>query len=232
MTQDLNHFAAPRMRAQKFNRVSREDYTKWLSDITSVKLSSALKRLKNRVQIDNYIEVQLNSPSWEAATDEVAQSLEDDLVVDQPSWVDAAEEVLHSTEPDVENTEDVAALNTETMIEEEEAAPVPLDEEEVVVETSNSPFALDTDYDSMTVAELRDLCRDRELTIRGTKAEVVLRLRRDDEGITEETQPEEGETEAPLEEPAEVTPDAPSNEAVTEEVKNNGESSEQTEDIN
>jgi|APSaa5957512535_1039671.scaffolds.fasta_scaffold00824_20 hypothetical protein len=228
MTQDLNDFAAPRMRAQKFNRVPRENYAKWLCNITSVKMSSALKRLKSRVQIDNYIEGQINSPSWEAATDEVAQSLEDDLVVDQPSWVDAAEEVLQ----DVENTEDVAALNTETLMEVEEAAPVPMDEEEVVVEPSDSPFAVDTDYDSMTVAELRDVCRDRELTIRGTKAEVVLRLRRDDEGITEDTQPEEGETEAPLEEAAEVTLDAPSNEAVTEEVTTNGESSEQTEDIN
>ena len=83
----------------------------------------------------------------------------------------------------------------------------------------DSPFNIDTDYDSMTVAELRDICRDRGLTIRGTKAEVVLRLRRDDEGITEETQPDD-ETETPAEEAA-----------VTEEVTNNDESSEQEENI-
>ena len=106
-------------------------------------------------------------------------------------------------------------------------------EEEVVEEEvlSDSPFDINTNYDSMTVAELRDVCRERGLTIRGTKAEVVLRLRRDDEGITEETQPDD-ETEAPAEAAAEESSDAPAEEAaVTEEVTNNDESSEQEENI-
>ena len=85
----------------------------------------------------------------------------------------------------------------------------------------------------MTVKELQEVCRERELTIRGTKAEVVLRLRRDDEGLVE--QETEDETEAPSEESeaAEEELDAPSeeSEAVTEEVTDNDHSGE-TSDIN
>ena len=95
---------------------------------------------------------------------------------------------------------------------------------------SDSPFDINTNYDSMTVRELQDICRERGLTIRGTKAEVVLRLRRNDEGITEDTQPDD-EAEAPAEEAAaEEESDAPAEEAaVTEEVTNNDESGEQKE---
>jgi len=72
----------------------------------------------------------------------------------------------------------------------------------------------------MTIRELQDICRERGLTIRGTKAQVVLRLKRDDEGITEETQPHD-ETEAPSEEAVEESSDAPAEAAVNEEVNNN-----------
>ena len=116
------------------------------------------------------------------------------LMLSVPTWVAAAEEVLA----------------------------IPEEEEEVVEEeTGNSPFSMDINYDSMTVRELQVICRERGLTIRGTKAEVVLRLRRNDEGITE-TQPTEDETEAPSEEAAEEELDAPADEAaVTEEVNEN-----------
>ena len=66
----------------------------------------------------------------------------------------------------------------------------------------------------MTVRELQAICKERGLTIRGTKAQVVLRLKRDDEGIVEEDTAE-SETEAPSEEAADVELDAPSEEAAT-----------------
>ena len=103
----------------------------------------------------------------------------------KPTWVEAAEEVVE-------------------MVEEEEEIIVPDD----------SPFDEEMDYDSWTQKELQEECRQRGLTIRGTKAEVVLRLRRDDEGIVE--QETEDETEAPSEE----------SEAVTEEVTDNDNSGE------
>jgi len=68
------------------------------------------------------------------------------------------------------------------------------------------------DYASYTVRELQEECRRREITIRGTKSEVVMRLRRHDEGLLDA--PDEDEAEAPAEEAAaEDESDAPAEEA-------------------
>ena len=126
----------------------------------------------------------------------------------KPTWVEAAEEVVE-------------------IIEEEEEEIIEEEEEEIIV-PDDTPFEEEMDYGSWTQKELQDECRQRGLTIRGTKAEVVLRLRRDDDGIVE--QETEDETEAPSEESeaAEDELDAPSeeSEAVTEEVTDNGNSGE------
>ena len=93
-------------------------------------------------------------------------------------------------------------------------------EAEVEVEVKNEPVPIPVDanpfptdlqqYDSLTVAELRELCKERGLPVYGTKAEIVLRLKQDDEGIIPEEEPEsptdevalEGESEAPTDEVA------------------------------
>ena len=83
--------------------------------------------------------------------------------------------------------------------------PAPLVEEEVV-----NPFPADIqEYDSLTVAELRALCKERGLPVYGTKAEIILRLKQNDEGIIPVEEPEspaeaalEGDSEAPTEEVA------------------------------
>lgn len=83
--------------------------------------------------------------------------------------------------------------------------PAPLVEEEVV-----NPFPADIqEYDSLTVAELRVLCKERGLPVYGTKAEIILRLKQNDEGIIPEEEPEspaeaalDGDSEAPTEEVA------------------------------
>lgn len=201
---------ALRERAKRFNRVSKEDYLSWMSSRTGVEINYVPSR--ERAHIDAAFEAALAVP---------------EVVEEQPAWVDVAEEVLAQAEPEPEPEPEMQPDVPEevpTTIIEEEQPDVP---EEA---PTDSPFGVDIDYDSMTVAELRDVCRDRGLTIRGTKAEVVLRLRRDDEGITEETQPDD-ETEAPAEEAAaEESSDAPAEEAaVTEEVTNNDESGEQEE---
>ena len=92
---------------------------------------------------------------------------------------------------------------------------------EEVVEITNAanPFS-EIDYDSWTVVELRAECKSRGIPVYGTKAEIVLRMRRNDEGL--DAQPTEDETEAPSEEAAEEELDAPVEEtAVTEEVETN-----------
>ena len=93
-------------------------------------------------------------------------------------------------------------MPVEVVAEEE---PAPLVEEEVV-----NPFPTDIQqYDSLTVAELRALCKERGLPVYGTKAEIILRLKQNDEGTIPEEEPEspaeaalEGDSEAPTEEVA------------------------------
>ena len=84
--------------------------------------------------------------------------------------------------------------------------PAPMVEEEVV-----NPFPADLqEYDSLTVAELRALCKERGLPVYGTKAEIILRLKQNDAGEIPEEDPEspadeaalEGDSEAPTEEVA------------------------------
>ena len=169
--------------------------------------------------LSNHMGVEADSTVYSQTTrmqiDDRLEYLMSQLEEEQPPWVDAAEEVLATS---------VEEVVEEEVVEEEVV------EEEVVETPSDSPFDINTNYDSMTVRELQDICRERGLTIRGTKAEVVLRLRRNDEGITEDTQPDD-EAEAPAEEAAaEGESDAPAEEAaVTEEVTNNDESGEQKE---
>jgi len=80
----------------------------------------------------------------------------------------------------------------------------PLVEEEVV-----NPFPADVQqYDSLKVIELKELCKERNLPVYGTKAELVLRLRQNDEGITTET----GETDGLAEATPDVEPEAPTEE--------------------
>jgi hypothetical protein len=71
----------------------------------------------------------------------------------------------------------------------------------------------------MTLKELQALCKDRGLPVYGTKAEIALRLKRDDEGISESTT----ETEAPEESAADVESDTPAEEAAV----TNGETNDQ-----
>ena len=77
----------------------------------------------------------------------------------------------------------------------------PLVQEEVV-----NPFPADIQqYDSLKVIELKELCKERNLPVYGTKAELILRLKQDDEGITTET----GETDGLAEATPDVEPEAP-----------------------
>ena len=67
--------------------------------------------------------------------------------------------------------------------------------------TDGNPFPEEIiDYNSLTVEELRALCRARDLVVTGKKAELVARLM---------------EADAPSQEAVEVTEDAPSEEAAS-----------------
>jgi len=76
----------------------------------------------------------------------------------------------------------------------------PIEEEEVVEETTPLEEEGPTDYNSLTVEELRALCRAKHLSVSGKKAELVARLL---------------DADAPSEEAVEVAEDTPSEEAVS-----------------
>ena len=66
----------------------------------------------------------------------------------------------------------------------------------LVQEKLPSPFPAEIQqYDSLTVVELKKQCKEQGLPVYGTKAELVLRLKQNDEGVTdgstEEVAPEE-----------------------------------------
>ena len=195
-------------RVQKYNRSSKSEYVSWLLAKVDMPMRPSYLGMRTREDIDLAI----------------LSAIKVSPVVETPTWVEAAEEVLNNTEEEVEEVEEPLVIGD-----------LQPDEPEVIPDQppdNNNPFT-DFDYDAMTVVELRDLCRDRGLTIRGTKAEVVLRLRRDDEGLTQDpVESDEDEPEAPVEETAaDDSSDAPSEEeAATEEVTTNADSGE-TSDI-
>ena len=96
----------------------------------------------------------------------------------------------------------------------------PLVQEEVI-----TPFPTDVQqYDSLKVVELKELCKERNLPVYGTKAELVLRLRQNDEGITTET----GETDGLADATPDVEPEAPTEEVA---ATNGSELDDQTEKV-
>tara|TARA_R100001015_G_C4580972_1_gene137488 strand:- start:263 stop:793 length:531 start_codon:yes stop_codon:yes gene_type:complete len=114
--------------------------------------------------------------------------------------------------------------------------PAPVEEvvEEVVEEAvevesvedipNTEDFPSDLSYDAMTLIELREECKSRGLAVSGTKAQLSLRLKRNDEGISESTTG----TEAPAEEAAaEVESDTPAEEAAVTNGETNAETTEQ-----
>jgi hypothetical protein len=212
-------------RVQYYNRHNHDEYVYWLLDRCNEGLAPYGEKLSlqtlmllcgSRESVDEMVSIRLSNldlekPIIPMVEGEIIDDFkpkpepipEPEVVEEKPTWVEAAEEVLEIAEE-----------------EEEEGI--------MIVPADDNPFG-DVDYHSWTVRELQDECREREITIRGTKAEVVLRLRQADEGIL--TQETEGETEAPSEEAAEDLSDAPVDDtAATEEVTQNDNSGQQGED--
>lgn len=98
-------------------------------------------------------------------------------------------------------------------------------EESVEEDIPNSEdFPAELSYDAMTLNELREECASRGLPVSGTKAQLALRLKRDDEGITESIPTPEAPDE---ESAAEEEVDAPADEAAATEVEMNAQDTEQ-----
>lgn len=89
---------------------------------------------------------------------------------------------------------------------------------------NSEDFPADLSYDAMTLVELREECSSRGLPVSGTKAQLALRLKRDDEGISESAPTPEAPEQSAAEQ-EEV--DAPADEAAATEVEMNAEDTEQ-----
>ena len=144
---------------------------------------------------------------------------QEEAEVEPPTWVEAAlevegvEEIVE--EPTELDTEDGDSEDSDVGVDEHPVVDI---QEEIIPpsETIEANMMFQSnDYNSWTVVELREECRKRNITIRGTKAEVVLRLRQDDEG-TQSNQ--DDVTEAPVTPvtAVEETLDAPVDTAATE----------------
>jgi hypothetical protein len=100
---------------------------------------------------------------------------------------------------------DVDKNVAETIVEEIIEEVIPENEEVIdfnpeAAATDGNPFpeelatADTTNYESMTVVQLRAILEERALTVRGTKAELIARLEADDAGPSDEAPDESVET--------------------------------------
>ncbi|MDB4490640.1 SAP domain-containing protein [bacterium] len=225
-------------RVQFYSRNSHEKYVYWLIDSVDIPYNEELFKTNSRNVVDSMVLRMINEGKTiteETVFEPIAREIEDtpvEIIIEkieeeEPSWVEAARGAISEVVEDVveeiqEKVEEVVEV-VENVIE--DAVGITFDKpvenveenlEMMIVPESDNPFGGEIDYNSYTVRELQKECKARGITIRGTKSEVVLRLRHDDAGIVE--QPTQGVTEAHSQESANVTPDAPSQEAATEEV--------------
>ena len=127
---------------------------------------------------------------------------------------------------DEESKEDTPVSDGEEVAEVSEEVESDSGEESITSEEipNSQDFPESLSYDAMTVKELKAECKSRGLPIYGTKAELALRLKRDDEGISEST----ADTETPVDETAvEDESDIPADNAAMTNGETNENSGEQ-----
>jgi len=198
--------------AVTFNRTDKFNYIEWMCEQTGIPFKAEMMRHRNRIQIDEVFmkylpediepEIeeepelfQMNRPQsrmsrlGEIKSESESEKEETTVVVEEetPTWVEAALEV-EGVEEIVEEPTELDAEDgdgEDSYVGVDEHPVVDIQEEEITppIQTIEANVMFQSnDYNSWTVVELREECRKRNITIRGTKAEVVLRLRQDDEG--------------------------------------------------
>ena len=142
------------------------------------------------------------------------------LEEETPTWVETAlevegvEEIVE--EPTELDAEDGDSEDSDVGIDEHPVVDIQEEKIKPPIQTIEANVMFQSnDYNSWTVVELREECRKRDITIRGTKAEVVLRLLQDDEG-TQSNQDNVTETPVTPVTAVEEALDAPVDTAATE----------------
>jgi len=213
------------VRLSFFNKHTIPEYIEWMCAETGVAFKAEMMRYRTSSKIDNVFitnlppePVEEEKPAWvEVAEEVVEEAILNDTEVDIEEDIEESIPEIEEIIPEIE--EEVPEL---APIIEEEITPVFVSEsesesEEIVEEPSPimtaNPIFPAKDYNSLTVRELQEVCRERGITIRGTKGEVVHRLNQYDDGLLEKPN---DTTETPLQEAVEEVSDAPSQEAATE----------------
>tara|TARA_R110002012_G_scaffold41648_3_gene113840 strand:- start:24653 stop:25243 length:591 start_codon:yes stop_codon:yes gene_type:complete len=183
-----------------FQRKSPLEYAIWYAEQKDITIDLEVDYSKNKGLIEEQVLGQIPEEVFKATSEE---GIQDEKESEESSEVPVGEEVT-------EVSEEIEAVSVgET--------PVEVLTSEDIGNSSDFPESLS--YDAMTVKELKEECKSRGLPIYGTKADLALRLKRSDEGISESTT----ETETPADEAAvEEESDIPADEA----AMTNGETNE------
>ena len=210
------------VRLSFFNKHTIPEYIEWMCAQTGVAFKAEMMRYRTSSKIDNVFianlppePVEEEKPAWvEVAEEVVEEAILNDTEVaieeDIEESISEIEEIIPELTPIIEE-EIIPVFISESENESENESEEPVEEPSPIM-TANPIFPA-KDYNSMTVRELREVCSEKGITIRGTKGEVVHRLRQHDDGLLE--QPNDT-TEAPSQEAVEEVSDAPSQEAATE----------------
>jgi len=188
-----------------FQRKSPLEYAIWFAELQDIEIDLDLDYSKNRGLIEGQVLSQMPKEVFKPASEE-GENNEEEGNEDSP--ISDGEEIGEVSE---ENQNTSGA----------EVAPEGLVSDEI---SNSEDFPSSLSYDAMSVKELKAECKSRGLPIYGTKAELALRLKRDDEGISESTT----ETETPADEAAvEEKSDIPADEAAMTNGETNENSGEQ-----
>jgi len=186
-----------------FNRKTPLEYAIWFAELQGIEIDLDLDYSKNRGLIEGQVIGQIPQEVFKATSKE-------GVIDEEESSSDNKES------GEISDGEEVTEVSKEAEgIGGEEAPSEDLTSEDI---GNSEDFPSSLSYDAMTVKELKAECKSRGLPIYGTKAELALRLKRDDEGISESTT----ETETPAEAAVEEKSDIPADEA----AMTNGETNE------
>tara|TARA_R100000005_G_C4988539_1_gene196340 strand:+ start:1261 stop:1860 length:600 start_codon:yes stop_codon:yes gene_type:complete len=183
-----------------YNRKTPLEYAIWFAELQGIEIDLDIDYSKNRGLIEEQVLGQIPKEVFKTASEEG--------VIDEESKEDTP----------VSDGEEVAEVSEEV---ESDSGEESITSEEI---PNSQDFPESLSYDAMTVKELKAECKSRGLPIYGTKAELALRLKRDDEGISESTT----DTETPVDETAvEDESDIPADNAAMTNGETNENSGEQ-----
>ena len=183
-----------------YNRKTPLEYAIWFAELQGIEIDLDIDYSKNRGLIEGQVLGQIPKEVFKPASE-----------------VGVIDEESKGNTP-VSDGEEVAEVSEEV---ESDSGEESITSEEI---PNSQDFPESLSYDALTVKELKAECKSRGLPIYGTKAELALRLKRDDEGISESTT----DTETPVDETAvEDESDIPADNAAMTNGETNENSGEQ-----